>query len=351
MALASRIAAIGAISAWRLSSSLAVAAAACKQHHAAATATPARCDEGPMHCVVAAPAVRGAEGACPRQLADMFRLARHCVEPLALAGHFTFSVAAPTAAGSAVSHAPMLLLHIVNRVPGDFVPNNVVYHQLRLAAAGIEAALAPLLASSLVLDDDDPSVARASIDADAAARLAAAPLAPPGDHRGKAEEAEKVNRDDTSSQFVFFPHVCARGSIVTTSEYFVILVNLKPIVDGHLLVVPRRVVGTLHELTAAEIDDFGTVLAAAMRGVRRRIQEQQPEVASRLLGFALAVQQGVLSGQTVPHLHAHVIPFVEDGVLAGEPEVGSEEAQRAVPGRSVGAMEADATNLRQFFAL
>lgn len=76
-------------------------------------------------------------------------------------------------------------------------------------------------------------------------------------------------------------------------------VNLKPILPGHVLVSPRRVVPRIHDLTPAETSDmFQTV-----RRVGRMIERVYD--ASSL---NVAVQDGVDAGQSVPHVHAHVIP-------------------------------------------
>ncbi|KZT51041.1 HIT-like protein [Calocera cornea HHB12733] len=77
------------------------------------------------------------------------------------------------------------------------------------------------------------------------------------------------------------------------------LVNLKPIVPGHVLVVPRRVVPRLADLTPQEITDvFETV---------RRVG-QVVEKAYKGSALTIACQDGPAAGQSVPHVHVHVIP-------------------------------------------
>ncbi|CAE7059062.1 unnamed protein product [Rhizoctonia solani] len=62
------------------------------------------------------------------------------------------------------------------------------------------------------------------------------------------------------------------------------VVNLKPIVPGHVLVVPNRVVPRLSDLTPEEIADvFSTV---------QRVGNVD----------------GAAAGQTVPHVHVHILP-------------------------------------------
>ncbi|KAJ5175926.1 ADP-ribose diphosphatase [Penicillium canariense] len=77
------------------------------------------------------------------------------------------------------------------------------------------------------------------------------------------------------------------------------LVNLKPILPGHVLVSSRRVVPRITDLTPAETSD----LFLTVRRVGRMVE--------RVYGAAslnIAVQDGVHAGQSVPHVHAHIIP-------------------------------------------
>lgn len=77
------------------------------------------------------------------------------------------------------------------------------------------------------------------------------------------------------------------------------LVNLKPILPGHVLVSPRRVVPRVADLSAAETSDLFLTVQRVGRMVERVYG------ASSL---NIAVQDGVHAGQSVPHVHAHIIP-------------------------------------------
>lgn len=77
------------------------------------------------------------------------------------------------------------------------------------------------------------------------------------------------------------------------------IVNLKPILPGHVLVSPRRVVPRFADLTADEVCDLFLTTQRVSRTV------------SRVFGASamnIAVQDGADAGQSVPHVHAHVIP-------------------------------------------
>ncbi|KAJ6090520.1 Histidine triad (HIT) protein [Penicillium sp. IBT 16267x] len=95
------------------------------------------------------------------------------------------------------------------------------------------------------------------------------------------------------------------GSFLVTSQVFhttpltYALVNLKPILPGHVLVSPRRVVPRVSDLTTAETSD----LFLTVRRVGRMVE--------RVYGASslnIAVQDGADAGQSVPHVHAHIIP-------------------------------------------
>ncbi|KAM0792820.1 hypothetical protein ACM66B_002586 [Microbotryomycetes sp. NB124-2] len=79
------------------------------------------------------------------------------------------------------------------------------------------------------------------------------------------------------------------------------LVNLKPLVPGHVLVIPKRVVPRFRDLTPAEVAD----LFACTHQISQVIEKEYKAHA-----LNLAIQDGVAAGQSVPHVHVHLIPRV-----------------------------------------
>lgn len=77
------------------------------------------------------------------------------------------------------------------------------------------------------------------------------------------------------------------------------IVNLKPLLPGHVLVSPRRVVPRFNDLSAAEVQDLFLTVQRVSRMVERVFS------ASSL---NIAIQDGADAGQSVPHVHAHIIP-------------------------------------------
>ncbi|MBL8251773.1 MAG: YqgE/AlgH family protein, partial [Candidatus Competibacter sp.] len=72
-----------------------------------------------------------------------------------------------------------------------------------------------------------------------------------------------------------------------------------PVSAGHTLLVPRRHVGSLFDLTMVEWVELGQLLVELRATLAA---ERRPD------GFNIGVNEGAAAGQTVPHLHLHLIP-------------------------------------------
>lgn len=77
------------------------------------------------------------------------------------------------------------------------------------------------------------------------------------------------------------------------------LVNLKPLLPGHILISPIRSVPRYSGLSPAEISD----LFLTVRRVSRMVER-----VYKATSLNIAIQDGPDAGQSVPHLHVHVIP-------------------------------------------
>lgn len=112
-----------------------------------------------------------------------------------------------------------------------------------------------------------------------------------------------------------------KKKVFLKTPHSIALVNLKPLLPGHVLVAPHTAASSSQEqqqqhtllatLSAAEITDLFTTVQRVQRMLRRH----EP----RTTAFNIAVQDGRAAGQTVPHVHVHVIPrYAEDGVVGDE---------------------------------
>jgi diadenosine tetraphosphate (Ap4A) HIT family hydrolase len=72
-----------------------------------------------------------------------------------------------------------------------------------------------------------------------------------------------------------------------------------PLTDGHALVVPRRHVASWFAATG----DERAALMAGVAAMRERVLAR-----GRVDGWNLGINDGPAAGQTVPHLHVHLIP-------------------------------------------
>ena len=82
----------------------------------------------------------------------------------------------------------------------------------------------------------------------------------------------------------------------------VAFVNLRPIVPGHVLIIPERVVPFMKDLSEEEYLDMWS----SVRKVQNVLQKQHNCTA-----FNVAVQDGRAAGQSVPHVHIHILPRSE----------------------------------------
>jgi bis(5'-adenosyl)-triphosphatase len=129
------------------------------------------------------------------------------------------------------------------------------------------------------------------------------------------------------------------------------LVNLKPILPGHVLVSPIKRVPRIRDLTVAEISDLFLTVQRVSRVVERVFD------ASAL---NIAIQDGEEAGQSVPHVHVHIIPrkdadlddrggkdAVYDIMNSEEGDIGAHLADAGRQKRANGALKVDADEDRK----
>ena len=91
----------------------------------------------------------------------------------------------------------------------------------------------------------------------------------------------------------------AVSRIVGNNAYGVWIRDEYPVSPGHSLVIPKRHIGSFFETTEAE----RRALLALLDEARQSVTEQHhPQ------GFNIGINDGAAAGQTVPHLHIHLIP-------------------------------------------
>ena len=87
--------------------------------------------------------------------------------------------------------------------------------------------------------------------------------------------------------------------ILLASDLGLIVRDAFPISPGHTLIIPKRHVGSFFDLSSEEREELMSLLAAAKANVEA---EFKPD------GYNIGINDGPVAGQTVPHLHVHLIP-------------------------------------------
>ncbi|OTB07497.1 hypothetical protein M426DRAFT_317803 [Hypoxylon sp. CI-4A] len=160
--------------------------------------------------------------------------------------------------------------------------------------------------------------------------------------------------------FYFGPFEVTSQVFFATRHSFA-LVNLKPLLPGHVLVCPRTPHRRLTELSAPELTDLFQAVQRVQRMLARRYFSASPEeleidAAPRKTingdgkhhadgtpeagSFNIAIQDGAEAGQTVSHVHVHVIPRIRGATAKEAPGPGDQiyESMAAEDGNVGGAL-------------
>ena len=86
---------------------------------------------------------------------------------------------------------------------------------------------------------------------------------------------------------------------VLENELCYMLYDKFPVAPGHSLIIPKRHVTTVFEMTAEEWAAAGSLINAAKLEIEK---EHQP------IGYNLKVNCGKAAGQEIMHAHIHLIP-------------------------------------------
>ncbi len=87
--------------------------------------------------------------------------------------------------------------------------------------------------------------------------------------------------------------------IVLQNDLALVIRDGFPISPGHTLIIPRRHVGSIFEVKATERDSLLRLLDEAKTALDNEFHPA---------GYNIGINDGAPAGQTVPHLHIHLIP-------------------------------------------
>jgi histidine triad (HIT) family protein len=90
-----------------------------------------------------------------------------------------------------------------------------------------------------------------------------------------------------------------KSDVVYSDDHVVAFRDISPVAPMHVLVIPRRHIGSLMDLGPDDSE-----MLSAMHQAIQKIADEQGMVAA---GFRVVVNVGEGAGQTVGHLHYHVL--------------------------------------------
>lgn len=85
-------------------------------------------------------------------------------------------------------------------------------------------------------------------------------------------------------------------------KYYIAVYNIKPFVHGHSLIIPRRHVESFMDLNAEEAQDMIGFMKKVLFIVLKFAETKD---------FDLIMQEGRSAGQSIRHLHVHILPRKE----------------------------------------
>src|SRR3989441_8879780 len=112
------------------------------------------------------------------------------------------------------------------------------------------------------------------------------------------------------------------AEVVLREPEVVAFLDVQPLADGHVLVVPRTHVALLEDLEPAAAD---ALLRAVVR-LARPVRE-----ALGAAGTTIGVNNGGATGQTIPHVHVHIVPRWEGDGAGSIHSIFPRDVKRKLP--------------------
>ena len=97
----------------------------------------------------------------------------------------------------------------------------------------------------------------------------------------------------------FGPHAIGPDQVIVRDDLAAAIVNIRPLVPGHTLVITTRPCARFADLTPAEVAALWTLAQRVGRGL---------EALHCADALTFSMQDGAGAGQSVPHVHVHVLP-------------------------------------------
>lgn len=88
------------------------------------------------------------------------------------------------------------------------------------------------------------------------------------------------------------------ATVVYEDDHSLAFRDIRPVAPTHVLVIPKTHIAATRELEPQHVEAMGQLLVAA-----RRVAEQEKLTE----GFRLVINDGDAAGQSVHHIHLHVL--------------------------------------------
>eukprot|EP00041_Stephanoeca_diplocostata_P013417 m.235085 g.235085 ORF g.235085 m.235085 type:complete len:333 (+) comp19331_c0_seq3:190-1188(+) len=232
-----------------------------------------------------------------KELDDLFSTVRHTQALLRRANLATGFNLAIKDGVSADQPVDQLHVHVVPRTKGDLEHNDTIYTMIDQWHPDEGVCNTP---TPVELPPDDTRVARSqqTMRDEANTYISAIKNVLLPENRGVSPSesfvaggpfkfSDKIELDESQ---VFY---------VSPTGLAYAAVNLKPLQPGHVLVIPRRITPFSEDLSHEEYMD----LWETVRHVQAIVQRVHGAA-----GALIGMQDGRVAGQSVPHVHVHVLP-------------------------------------------
>ncbi len=125
--------------------------------------------------------------------------------------------------------------------------------------------------------------------------------------------------------------------IIYSGDNLYAIFDSYPVSPGHALIIPKRHIPSIFELNHKELDELIHVLPNVKKSIEQRDLKKlyisfltnskdkkaiffykkmlkRLEKNSKIEGYNIGVNQGKVAGQTINHLHIHIIPRYQNDV-------------------------------------
>ena len=87
--------------------------------------------------------------------------------------------------------------------------------------------------------------------------------------------------------------------VLISNQFAVATADAFPVSEGHTLIIPKRHISSIFDATEVELVDIFKLVAQTKVLLNNQYQIQ---------GLNVGINDGIAAGQTVMHLHIHLIP-------------------------------------------